>query len=834
MANKCPTCHSVNPDSQQFCGTCGSRLPGSDGQPYSPTLSLDVEGKALLPGSLFAGKYTIEGEIGRGGMGIVFKAQDTQLRRAVALKFLPAELSVRPEAKERFLREARAAAALDHPHICTIHEVGEATGLAYIAMGYVEGRTLSARIGQGALPPDEALDIALQVADGLAEAHRKGVFHRDIKSSNIMLTDKGLAKIMDFGLAKVAGDTVLTRESRTMGTISYMSPEQARGEEVDQRTDVWSLGVVIYEMLTARLPFQGGHEQAVIHGILHENPKPIKKLSPDVPESLANVVVKSLTKDRDKRYASAEELLVDLKRVKDGLVVGAPHLGLFSGRRKYALTAAAGILVVVAAAILLLTSKGSAKVYDTIAGMPFVMSGGDPGQEDISDGLTDEVIKRLYQVAALRVKATSTVLPYKNSQKRAAEIGRELKVKALVQARIYRKSGRIRIPVELVDTETETVLWTNSYEGDMGDVIALQASLAQDVTRNVRVRLTTAEQARLVKSQKVSPEAYERFLKAVQLSVNEPGSPVALERGLVLAREAIAIDPNFMQIYSLMLDIYGNQWYSNFRSFKDFIGPTTDIIKTILRIDPDSADAYGARAQEYNFAYRWRDALEARRKAVQLAPGDNLLRLRYATELGILGYTQQAIEEYSRIRANDPGFQSDSSNLIVIYFFGRRFDEAIALILEYLKTDPKSISSWWNLSWAYSHKNMHNEALDAVNKAVENMKAEGFPVSINLKINESIYLASAGEREKALAIMHELERSPEKEILGTFFDYCMACALAQTRDPRDREAAFRYLETSTAEFHQSSTDYGTESFLDPLRSDPRFAQIVKKVGFPIE
>jgi serine/threonine protein kinase len=284
MGIKCPKCHFDNPDDTLFCGKCGTPLKSAEEISITKTLISPTE--RLKKGSTVAGRYKIIEELGRGGMGVVYKAKDTKLKRTVALKFLPQELTHISEIKDRFMREAQAAAALDHPNICTVHEVDEAEEKTFISMAYVEGQSLKKKIESGPLELDEALRIATQVAEGLEEAHKKGVVHRDIKSANIMVTEKGQAKIMDFGLARIAGGTLVTKEGTTMGTIAYMSPEQARGEEVDHRTDIWSLGVVMYEMLTGQLPFKGEHEQAIVYSILKEKPKPITELRSEIPVSI--------------------------------------------------------------------------------------------------------------------------------------------------------------------------------------------------------------------------------------------------------------------------------------------------------------------------------------------------------------------------------------------------------------------------------------------------------------------------------------------------------------------------------------------------------------------
>jgi len=312
MGTKCPQCQAENSEQSKFCAECGSRLGIGGEVLFTKTMTLETGYKVLSKGKVFAGKYEISGEIGRGGMGVVYKAEDIKLKRTVALKFLPPELGVYPEAKERFIREAQSAAALAHPNICTIHEVEEVEGQPYIAMEYVAGQSLHQKIIKGPMDSDTVVDIAVQVASGLEEAHQSGIIHRDIKSANIMVTEKGQAKIMDFGLAKVAGESQLTKEARTIGTIAYMSPEQAHGEDLDKRTDIWSFGVVLYEMLTGQLPFRGDRESIILHSIVGAEPKPLRQLKPDVPVELQKIIDRALKKKREDRYTSAAEMAVDL------------------------------------------------------------------------------------------------------------------------------------------------------------------------------------------------------------------------------------------------------------------------------------------------------------------------------------------------------------------------------------------------------------------------------------------------------------------------------------------------------------------------------------------
>ncbi len=310
---KCPECQTDNPSDSRFCKSCGSRIQSLNGDGVSFTKTIQTGMKDFIPGAIFAERYKILGELGKGGMGIVYRAEDTKLKRTVALKFLPPEFTRDQEAKERFIREAQAAAALDHPNICTVYEVDEQEGQAYISMAYIEGYSLRDRLKKAPLGTEDSLDIAIQIGEGLEEAHKKGIVHRDVKSANIMVDERGVAKIMDFGLAKVVGGSLITKESTTMGTVAYMSPEQTRGEAVDHRTDIWSFGVVLYEMLSGQLPFQGERETSIMYSIVHEKPAALKKINPDIPADLERVISRSLEKKPESRYSSSGEILKDLK-----------------------------------------------------------------------------------------------------------------------------------------------------------------------------------------------------------------------------------------------------------------------------------------------------------------------------------------------------------------------------------------------------------------------------------------------------------------------------------------------------------------------------------------
>ncbi len=593
-------------------------------------------------------------------MGVVYRAEDTILKRTVALKFLPRDLTRDSQAKERFIREAQAASALDHPNICTVFEVNEVEDQTFIAMACVDGGSLKDRLDAGPLDTDLAADIAAQVADGLQEAHDKGIVHRDIKSANVMLTPKSQAKILDFGLAKLSGGTKLTRTGLTMGTIAYMSPEQVRGEDVDRRTDIWSLGVLLYEMVTGRLPFQAEYEPAAMYSILNENPRPLAALRQDTPVELEHIVETALAKAVEERYQTMAEMAGDLRALRAGRAVSVAEQ----------LVARARFL------------------KKSIAVLPFKNLSDSKEDEYFSDGTTEDIITQLSKIGELKVISRTSAMRYKNTTKSLREIGRELDVATVLEGSVRRFGDRVRIVSQLVDARTDEPLWADTYDREMKDIFAIQSDVAQNIAMALRAQLSPKVRERIEKKPTDSLEAYDYYLKGREYYYRYRKQDN--EHAIELFKKALELDPNYALAYAGLGDAF-SQRAGRFGMEPSWLDRAIEASERAISIDPHSAEAHKSLGLAY-MAKGWRQkALEAYQKSLEFNPN-------YYPTVGNIGTTNLALGEYGEALkwtrkglSLSPTFAFSYSNVGYLYGCLGDYAEAERWLYKALELQPDLI-----------------------------------------------------------------------------------------------------------------------------------------------
>jgi len=822
MANICPKCRHENPDGTRFCGNCAAPLSPAGIEGASLTKTLVTPLSAISKDTIIAGKYRVIEELGRGGMGIVYKAEDTRLRRTVALKFLPPEMIHISEIKDRFMREAQAAAGLDHPNICTVFEFNQSDDKAFISMAYVEGQSLRKRIDSGPLKLEEALRIAVQVAEGLQEAHKRGIIHRDIKSANIMVTDKGQAKVMDFGLARIAGSTLVTREGTTMGTVTYMSPEQARGKTVDHRTDIWSIGVVLYEMLTGELPYKGEHEQAVIHSILKEKPRPITEQKADIPASIEQVVFRALEKDREKRYQRIEDLLDDLKSLAAGIVPdgikGRLRREKLYGRRKAILFGGAGGLVILAAVLILTLFPGRTEAIDSIAVLPFENLTGDAEQEYFVDGVTDELIGQLAQISGLRrVISRTSVVRYKHTAKPLPDIARELNVDAVVEGTVYQVGENVRIRVQVIDPlPEERSLWAKTYERAGSQVLMLYGEMARAIAETAKVNLTADETTRLAAARQVNPEAYEAYLKG-QFHWHK-FTKEDLETALQYYELALKKDPQFAPAYNGIASYWGAMTYFGMLS-REVMPKRKAALDRILELDNMSPEAHDLLAgNAVWFEFDWEKAEKEYLLTLELNPNDAGARVFFGLFLTGMGRFEEAKAQMRIGIELDPLNSMFQSYLGLAFLRGREFDEAIAQFQKGLALQPDFADALGGLRQCYHHKGMHREALDVSRRLYAATGAQDVLEALNRGNEAGGYREAMRQAAEALAA-----RSNRAYSMGIATLYAYA---------GEKEKALDWLEVAYEEKMQNLVYLNVYPKWDPLRDHPRFQELIRRMNFP--
>jgi eukaryotic-like serine/threonine-protein kinase len=775
--------------------------------------------------------YKILEKLGEGGMGIVYKAHDTKLDRTVALKFLPTHLSPTDEDRKRFIQEARAASSLDHPNICTIHEINETVeGDLVIVMPAYEGIPFNKKIAQGPLPIDEALEIAIQTAEGLLAAHEKGIIHRDLKSSNIFLTHKGQVKIIDFGLARKDGATQLTKTGSTIGTAPYMSPEQIRGEKLDRRTDIWSLGVLLYEMIAGRLPFASNYTEAIVYSILNEEPEPLTSVRSNVPMELERIVKKAMQKDVKYRYQSVDELLVDLKSLnrERGSVKPIERTLLLAAPTRWNashIKTGVGILIllVTLVALFFIVPRISGTEIRSIAVLPLANLSGDPEQEYFSDGMTEALIADLARISALRVISRTSVMQYKGTHKSMPEIARELNVDAVVEGSVMRSGQQVRITAQLIEARSDKHVWANSYTRELRDILMLQSDVARAIADEIKIQITPHEWSVLTEVGQVNPDAYEMTLKGRYFWNRR--TPESLIRAIEFYQQAVTIDPNYAEAYRGLGGSYAVLGVF-FADPREVFPKAVANIEKALELDANVI-AGNLGLGVYYMNHMW-DRQAAERfidRAVELHPGfDHVYNVR-GMYLASVGRGEEAIGEFQKALRLDPLSLTINGDFGWAYYTLRRFEQAIMQCQKTLEMDPDFLISYHIIAASYSQLGEYDKAIELLKSIINDRNGTLVSAPAVLVAELGYALAKSGNTEDAREIIRMLEERTSNEYIDPYLVSLVYVALGEHDD------AFIWLEKAVEARSSRMPWLDVEPKFDTIRTDPRFAPFREKVGF---
>src|SRR6266498_3205988 len=822
------------------------------------------------------GRYEIRSQLGAGGMGEVYLAFDTELDRTVAIKILPETLVSDPKRLQRFIQEAKAASALNHPHILTIYEVGTSGNSPFIVTEFIDGKTLRRLILNGSLSLNEILDVAIQTAGALVDAHAAGIIHRDIKPENIMVRRDGYIKVVDFGLAKLTEPSIIDNEAATramvnthegmvVGTANYMSPEQAKGTKVDERTDLWSLGAVLYEMISGHPPFEGKTPTEIISLILQKEPAPLTRYTHEVPAELERIVSKALTKNREERYQTARDLLIDLRNLKRKLEVDAeidrtvaPELrsgpamtsgqatvatvsggaaatataGAFpasssaeyivSGIKQHKLAATIAVLLLVIGGIslgLYLRARNADVAIDSIAVLPFQNRSTEADTEYLSDGLAESLIYRLSQLPNLKVSPTSSVFHYKGREIDPVKVGQELGVSAVLSGRMVQRGDNLTISAELVDVRYNRLLWGEQYERKMSELLATQREIAREIVDKLKLKVSGEEKG-LAKHYTESNEAYQLYLKG-RFYWNKRNAD-ALRKSVEYFNQAIEKDPNFALAYAGLADAYCVFPTYSAASPRESYPQAKAAAKKAMEIDDTLAEPHASLAWVL-FLFDWNFAESDRefQRAIQLNPNYPTAHHWYGdANLRVTGRFDEAIAQEKRAQELDPLSLIINADLGTTYIYARRYDKAIEQLRKTIEMDPSFYYARWRLGTAYELKGSLHEAMTEY----QNARALNDDPTV-LALMGRAYAAS-GKRDEASRTLDQLKEIAKHRYVPAYAFALLYAGLGE------KDQAFQWLERGYQDRAFDMPYLKVDPLIDSLRSDPRFEDLLRRVGLP--
>jgi len=756
------------------------------------------------------GHYRVRERVGGGGMGEVYLAEDTRLERTVALKFVPEPLSRDPVAKDRFMREARAASALDHPNICTIHSIDETEdGRVFIVMAYYEGKTIKERLARGPLPIAVAVETAVQVMQGLAKAHERGIVHRDIKPANLIRTADGVTKILDFGMAKLpaaarspadephpgdlsdveASDVTVT--DGFMGTLGYMSPEQTRQERVDHRTDVWAVGVVIHEMTTGRAPFTGESAQAIVHAVRHEAPEPLTSARPDAPIELDRIVAKALAKRAEERYQHVDNMLVDLRLLRAQLEAESSSRAPASPRRA-----------------------------PSIAVLPFDNLSGDQEQEFFCDGVAEEIINALTRVEGLHVVARTSSFAFKGRNIDIREVGYKLNVNAVLEGSVRKSGSMLRIAVQLISVADGYQLWSEQYDREVEDIFAVQDEIALAIVNAQAVQLMGRQGAPLIRRHTSNVEAYTLYLKG-RFHWNKR-TEEEIQRGIEYFELSIREDPSYALAYAGLADCFNILGYYCVLSPQETFPKARANAVKALELDDSLAEAHTSLAfATLLYDWDWSSAETGFQRALALNPDYATAHHWYAEQLALMGRTDEAIGVALRVLAFDPLSLIINTLVGWIHYYAHDFDKAATKLEEVLELEPDFIPAHLWLGLAQQQIGKLDVAMGSLQRAIDLSKGNPLMWSALGRT-----YAAAGKTGEVRAVLDLLEEQFDRAYVPPYHIAAIHSAVGQA------DEAFAWLHTARERHDHWLLFLKVDPTWDDWRSDPRLKELMRQVGLP--